>query len=112
MNSVAAVTLAFCVLAAVCPPDIQAQAKTLEGLFHEGTEAMRTGNLDQAAQDFSAAVKMNPSFAEASFNLGLVRMQQGQYEEAMTSLEHSLALKPRLRGAHLFLGIAHYRRNQ
>ena len=114
MNSVVAATLAFCVLAAVCPPDFQAQSqtKTLEGLFHEGTEAMRAGNLDQAAHDFAAAAKMNPSFAEASFNLGLVRMQQGQFEEAISSLNHSLALKPRLRGAHLFLGIAYYRRNE
>jgi len=112
MNSVAAATLAFCVLAAVCPPPLPAQANTFESLFRQGTEALRAGNLDQAGQDFSAAVKMNPSFAEASFNLGLVRMQQGQYEEAIASLEHSLTLKPRLRGAHLFLGIAHYRRDE
>jgi outer membrane protein assembly factor BamD (BamD/ComL family) len=74
MNSVAAATLALCVLAATCPPGLQAQAKTLETLFHQGTEALGAGNLDQAAQDFSAAAKMNPSFAEASFNLGLIRM--------------------------------------
>lgn len=73
---------------------------------------MRAGSLDQAAEDFSAAAKMNPSFAEASFNLALVRMQQGKYEEAITSLNRSLSLKPRLRGAHLFLGIADYRRNE
>ena len=116
MHSVAAATLAFCVLAALCPPVLQAQsqsqAKTWESLFREGTEAMRAGSLDQAAEDFSAAAKMNPSFAEASFNLALVRMQQGKYEEAITSLNRSLSLKPRLRGAHLFLGIADYRRNE
>jgi tetratricopeptide (TPR) repeat protein len=114
MNSMAAATLAFCVLAALCPPVLQAQsqAKTWESLFREGTEAMRAGNLDQAGQDFSAAAKINPSFAEASFNLGLVRMQQGKYGEAISSLNRSLVLKPRLRGAHLFLGIACYRRNE
>ena len=111
MNRVAAATLAFFFLA-LCPPDLPAQTNTLEGLFRQGTEALRAGNLDQAAQDFSAAVKMNPSFAEASFNLGLVRMQQGKFEEAIATLDRSLALNPRLRGAHLFLGIAHYRRNE
>jgi Flp pilus assembly protein TadD len=82
MNRVAAATLVSCLFAVLCPPNLpaQSQPKTLEGLFHEGTEAMRAGNLDQAAQDFSAAAKMDPSFAEASFNLGLVRMQQGQYQ--------------------------------
>jgi tetratricopeptide (TPR) repeat protein len=112
MNCAAAATLALCVLSVLSPPALAGETKTLENLFSEGTEALRAGNLDQAAQDFSAAVKMNPSFAEASFNLGLVRMQQGQYEEAIFSLDRSLALKPRLRGAHLFLGIAHYRRNE
>lgn len=112
MNLAAAATMALCVLAAVCPPDLPSQTNTLEGRFRQGTEAMRAGNLDQATQDFAAAAKMNPSFAEAWFNLGLVRMQQGQYEEAIASLNRSLVLKPRLRGAHLFLGIADYRRNE
>src|SRR5262249_23476719 len=37
---------------------------------------------------------------------------QGKNEEAIASLQNALKLKPRLRGANLFLGIAQYRLNQ
>jgi cytochrome c-type biogenesis protein CcmH/NrfG len=48
---------------------------------------------------------------EGHFNLGLVRFQQGRMDDAITSLNKSIALKPALRGANLFLGIARYREN-
>jgi tetratricopeptide (TPR) repeat protein len=38
-------------------------------------------------------------------------LQQGSPAAAQTSLQKSLALKPKLRGANLFLGIARYRMN-
>src|SRR4029077_2409288 len=43
---------------------------------------------------------------------GLVREEQGRHEEAIANFHKSLQLKPRLRGANLFLGIAQYRTNQ
>lgn len=80
--------------------------------FREATEAMRGGRLDEAAEGFASVAKAAPTFAEAFFNLGLVREEQGQNEEAITSFERALALKPRLRGANLFLGVAQFRLNQ
>lgn len=79
--------------------------------FRQATEALRAGRLDAAGEDFAAVVKAAPEFAEAHFNLGLVREEQGRNEEAITSLQKAVTLKPRLRGAHLFLGIAEYRLN-
>lgn len=79
--------------------------------FRQASEAMRRGDLNAAEEGFAAAAKDSPSFAEAHFNLGLVREEQGHFEEAITSLEKAVALKPRLHGANLFLGIANYRLN-
>ena len=73
---------------------------------------MRNGNLNAAGAGFTAAVKENPAFAEAHFNLGLVREEQGRFEEAIASFQKALSLKPRLRGANLFLAIAYYRMNR
>jgi len=42
----------------------------------------------------------------------LVFLQEKRFEDAASSLSRSIALKPRLRGANLFLGIARYRRNE
>jgi tetratricopeptide (TPR) repeat protein len=89
----------------------QASADTNEK-FRQASEAMRQGNLDQAGDGFTAIVKQSPTFAEAYLNLGLVREEQGRHEEAIASFKEALLLKPHLRGANLFLGIAQYRSNQ
>jgi len=80
--------------------------------FRKGTEALRNGDLDQAADAFQQVTKSSPGFAEAYLNLGLVRVQQGKYESAAQALQRAISLSPRLRGANLFLGIAQYRENR
>jgi tetratricopeptide (TPR) repeat protein len=72
---------------------------------------MREGKLEEAAVGFTAAVKREPTFAEAHFNLGLVDEELGKYDEAIASLRAALKLKPHLHGANLFLGIAEFRLN-
>ena len=80
-------------------------------IFARATQAMQQGNLEEAGAGFAAVVKQAPSFAEAHFNLGLVRQEQGRYEDAIASFHKALALKPRLHGANLFLGIGAFRIN-
>jgi tetratricopeptide (TPR) repeat protein len=92
-------------LIAQTPPDVSDK-------FRAASEAMERGDLNAAADGFDAALKASPTFAEAHFNLGLVREEQGRYEEAIASLQKALTLKPRLHGANLFLGIAYYRINR
>jgi tetratricopeptide (TPR) repeat protein len=89
-----------------------AQAPSVTEDFRQASEAMRNGNLEQAGEGFAAVIKQNPSFAEAHFNLGLVREELGKHQEAIASFQKALSLKPRLRGANLFLGVAEYRLNQ
>jgi tetratricopeptide (TPR) repeat protein len=81
-------------------------------IFRQASEAMQRGNLDVAGDGFAAAAKTAPAFAEAHFNLGLVREEQGRFEEAIASFQKALALKPRMHGANLFLGIAYFRLSQ
>jgi tetratricopeptide (TPR) repeat protein len=81
-------------------------------VFRQASEAMQRGDLDVAGDGFAAAAKAAPAFAEAHFNLGLVREEQGRFDEAIASFQKALALKPRLHGANLFLGIAYFRLNQ
>lgn len=72
---------------------------------------MREGRLEDASANFAAAVKRQPTLAEAHFNLGLVDEELGKYDQALSSLRAALKLKPHLRGANLFLGIAEFRVN-
>jgi tetratricopeptide (TPR) repeat protein len=89
-----------------------AQSASVSDTFQHATQALREGHLDEAAQGFQAVAGAQPGFAEAHFNLGLVREEQGRFEDAIGSLTKALALNPRLRGANLFLGIAYYRLNE
>jgi tetratricopeptide (TPR) repeat protein len=95
----------------LCSP---AQGQASQGAaarFQEATQAMREGKLEVAAEGFAEAAKANPAFAEAYFNLGLVREEQGRHAEAIQSFQKALLLKPRLHGANLFLGVAQFRLN-
>jgi tetratricopeptide (TPR) repeat protein len=80
--------------------------------FRQASEAMRNGDLNAAGEGFAATTRASPAFAEAHFNLGLVREEQGRFEEAIVSLQKALSLKPRLHGANLFLAVAYYRTNR
>jgi tetratricopeptide (TPR) repeat protein len=88
-----------------------AQPPAVPSEFIQATQAMHEGKLEEAAAGFAVAVKRQPDFAEAHFNLGLVDEELGKYDEAVSSLHEALKLKPRLHGANLFLGIAQFRLN-
>jgi tetratricopeptide (TPR) repeat protein len=89
----------------------QAQSADVPAEFARATQAMREGKLDEAGAGFAAVVKRSPGFAEAYFNLGLVRQEQGRYEDAIPSFQKALTLRPGLHGANLFLGITEFRLN-
>jgi tetratricopeptide (TPR) repeat protein len=91
---------------------VRAQSGAASEQFEQATEAMRAGSLDRAAEGFAAVIRQTPAFAEAHFNLGLVNQERGRYEEAIGSFQKALALKPRLHGANLFLGITEFRLNE
>jgi len=81
-----------------------AQSEAFVEAFREGGQALRGGRLDEAGSAFERCTRLDPGFAEAWFNLGLVRFQQHKSGEAIPLLEKSLHLKPGLRGANLFSG--------
>src|SRR5215510_13554266 len=101
----------LCFLLMCFPGLTLAQTPAAADKLRQATEALHQGRLDEAAEGFASVAKSSPQFAEAHFNLGLVREEQGRNEEAIASLQKALTLNPRLRGANLFLAIAHYRLN-
>lgn len=108
----AAALVLMLLVAGLCARVLGQTAPQADVAFQIAAQAMHEGKLEEAAQGFEAATKANPAFAEAYFNLGLVREEQGKFEEAIPSLQKALTLKPRLHGANLFLGIAYYRLNR
>jgi tetratricopeptide (TPR) repeat protein len=90
---------------------LQGQSPEVASKFTQATAAMRQGKLEEADAGFARVIKLDPKFAEAHFNLGLVREEEGRYEEAIPSFQKALTLQPKLHGANLFLGISEFRLN-
>ena len=53
-----------------------------------------TGRLREAAGAYSRAVAIDPDYAEARHDLGVVLAMAGRYEEAMRELEAARNLRP------------------
>jgi tetratricopeptide (TPR) repeat protein len=83
----------------------------VEKSFQQGTQEMRRGEWQAAAEDFAKATTLDQASAPAFFNLGLAQLQLGHVDDAVVTLTHAVSLAPSLRGANLFLGVARYRKN-
>ena len=53
------------------------------------------GQLEQAAQQYLAAVRLKPDFYKAHYNLGIVRTQQGMIDEAMKHYREAFGIRPK-----------------
>jgi tetratricopeptide (TPR) repeat protein len=67
----------------------------------------RMGETDRAAEDFTAALDLDPTFAAAISGRGIVREIQGRYEDALEDYRRAAELEPSSATNHLNLGDAH-----
>ena len=73
--------------------------------FAAARHAQDVGDLNTAAAEYAAVLRLQPDLAEVYANLGLVYYMQGNFEESAKALRHAATLKPELLGCQLFLGI-------
>ena len=61
-----------------------------------GRLKMNAGNLDEAEKEFRAETTLSPGDGEAAWRLGSVLLQKGRTVDALTELERSDKLRPRM----------------
>jgi tetratricopeptide (TPR) repeat protein len=59
-----------------------------------GTAYAKTGALDQALADFTAALNIEPNLADAYYNRGKVYYHMGEYNQALAGFNISIQLTP------------------
>jgi tetratricopeptide (TPR) repeat protein len=64
------------------------------------------GKIPEAIAHWERALKINPEFAEAHYNLGNAFLRGRRFEEAIEHYRQALRIKPEFAGAHCNLGIA------
>jgi tetratricopeptide (TPR) repeat protein len=71
-----------------------------------------TGDYDAAIACFRKAIELDPTYAQAHYNLGNALRGQGKVDEAIASYRKAIELDPKTALPHHNLGIALYRKGQ
>lgn len=77
----------------------------------QGIQAHRSGQYAQALAAYKAAVREDPSFFEAQYNLGVAAFDAGSWSEALVAFEQALALRPEDSSARLNFALSLDRAN-
>jgi tetratricopeptide (TPR) repeat protein len=77
-------------------------------LYNRATILADAGDYAKAQEEFSSALKADPSFVDAAYNLGVVLLATGENERAVAILEQAVALRPDDALFEFALGKAHF----
>jgi tetratricopeptide (TPR) repeat protein len=80
--------------------------------FSAAHQAQEAGNLDLAATEYLAVIRLHPEVAEVYASLGLVYNAQGKFAESARALAKAEKLKGGLPGVSLYLGIDYEKQRQ
>ena len=78
-------------------------------ILYARAQANGQGDYQAAVACLNKALRLNPHFAEAHFELGLIALAQGKTEQSVSALEKAVSLDPKLAAAHYRLGLAYQR---
>ena len=77
--------------------------------YNSGVKLMQKGKYEKAAKKFEAALKKNPTMAEAHNNLGYSLRKQGteNFDRALSHYNRAIELKSDLAEAYMYRGVLH-----
>jgi len=83
--------------------------------YHYGTmlfleaQAQLTRDFEAAKSNLNKALAMNPDFAEAHLQLGIIEQTEGRLAESVQSLEKAIRLNPNMPAPHYRLALVYQR---
>jgi tetratricopeptide (TPR) repeat protein len=80
-------------------------------LFHQGKEAMQSGQFALAEDRFRQVIALDPNSAAPYINLGVTYMREKRWDDALVPLHKAELLAPNEAGVPLNIGLAYYRKN-
>jgi len=70
----------------------------------------KTSMWKKEVSEYKEALRINPNFAEAHFNLGVAYQEKGNHKEAIAEYQKTLQIYPNYLEAHNNLGILYFRK--
>ena len=80
--------------------------------YKKGISFANLGLLDEAIEAYKEAIRINPEYADAHFNLGIVLEDKGHFEEAVKAYREAIRINPEFAKAYNNLGLALYNNGQ
>ena len=77
-----------------------------------GSDALREGRPEAAAEHFKEALADDPSRVDAKIGLGISRYRLAAYDEAIAALGDAVKQAPEQPAARLYLGLSHLRKRE
>ena len=74
-------------------------------IYSQAVAKFRAGDYQEAIQDLSRVIEINPNFAEAYYRRGLANFDLGNWEEAMADYTQALAINSNYINAYLGRGL-------
>ena len=78
-------------------------------ILYNRAQAEGRRDCSEAVTSLNQALRLNPNFAEAHYELGLIALSQGRMDQSVASLEKAIRFNPQLAAAHYRLGLAYQR---
>jgi len=83
------------------------QEEATSSYYQKGRDYYDAGKYEQAVDELSILLGINPSSATGYYRRGLAQYQLGEYRQALQDLEQAIRLKPRA-NTYGWQGLAHY----
>jgi tetratricopeptide (TPR) repeat protein len=80
-------------------------------IFRQGKQAMQSGQLTLAEEDFRRVIVLDPKSGSAHINLGVAYMREKRWGDALMELRKAESLSPNAAGIQLNIGLVYYRKS-
>lgn len=79
--------------------------------FSQAYDKQQAGDTEGAIADYTEAIRLNPNFATAFFNRGLIRREKNNFDGAIADYTEAIRLNPNFAEAYSSRGLVRYKKN-